>query len=149
MITVDIRHYCTLVSGVQHSGEGTQAAFYAGGLDPARFTPLPSDGSSEHRSQLRAEAEFAACHLLSIVGLKALVLGHGEGGLPVPCDTWGRGEGSTEAGGPGCGGGAQVLRASSTTAPHLASQNSRPGGHRPFLMKAEMLWSMMSTGAVL
>ena len=43
----------------------------------------------EDHSQLPAEAELAARHLLSIVGFKELILGHSEGGFPIASDAWG------------------------------------------------------------
>lgn len=42
----------------------------------------------EDHSQLPAEAELAARHLLSIVGFKELILGHSEGGFPITSDAF-------------------------------------------------------------
>jgi len=46
--------------------------------------------SSSASSDLGAEAQVGACHLLRVVLVEALALGHGEVVLPVSGDTWGR-----------------------------------------------------------
>ena len=102
----------------------------------------PLGASWGHCSQLCAEAEATTLHLLGIVGIKALILGHSEGGLPVPRDACGwRGRwlqvpaAEQAPDGPG-----QLLPPFSCLPPQMAILH----GYSPFLMKAEMLWSMMS-----
>lgn len=99
-------------------------------------------------SQLRAELEAAACHLLSIVGIKALILGHSEHGFPVPCDACGSGRegGSLEVLATGR---PRVAQGSSSLCSRPRLPDAPPGGRSPFLMKGEMLWSMISVGTVL
>lgn len=101
----------------------------------------------EDHSQLPAEAELAARHLLSIVGFKELILGHSEGGFPIASDAWGEmaGRRSRLQRWPRMAKGQLHLRL-----PHSPNAHARPlGWLSPFLMKAEMLWSMTVVGMVL
>ena len=101
-------------------------------------------------TQLPAEVEVAACHLRGIVGFKALILGHSEGGFPVPSDAWER----RKEGGPRRRGGPEWLKGGSsccspTLSPDAHARSRSLGRLSPFLMKAEMLWSMTLMGMVL
>lgn len=99
-------------------------------------------------TQLPAEVEVAACHLHSIVGFKALILGHSEGGFPVPSDAWER----RKERGPRRRGGPDWLNGGSSCCSPTLSPDARAhslGQLSPFLMKAEMLWSMTLVGMVL
>lgn len=91
---------------------------------------LDGEGISQGVSDLGAEAQVGVRHLLFVVLVEALVLGHGEVVLPVSSDAWGQVRwGSVESMGN------NVLGA--------------PPGHSPLRMKGEALWSMSWEGTML
>lgn len=86
--------------------------------------------SSDASSDLGAEAHVSARHLLHVVLVEALALGHGEMVLPVSNGAWGRARrGSAEARGDNVPG--------------------APWGRSPLRMKGETLWSMKWEGTML